>query len=191
MSTVTRRPSLESSASGAESVVGPPNTISCCKATFATSVRARKGDTLAEATPQAKRLFDMINQLREDYPDIYRRFYRFARKIETFFSSMKRTNGHIRTKIRNGDIDRMFGLRHDPYPLKDSAPDLMHDAGADLCRMLACARVGDAHANEAFLKAIAMNLRTLCRLEAKYGAFDLKRDIPIGIVRRNSLPRSA
>ena len=85
----------------------------------------------------------------------------------------------------------MFGLRHDPHKLADSAPEWMHAARAEVCRMVAVARVGDAHANEAYLKGIAMNLRTLCRLEAKYGTFDLEMDEPIRAVPRVSLPRSA
>lgn len=154
-------------------------------------VLPREGDTLSKAEPEAKHLFDMMNLLRERYPEVYRRFYRMRSKIEAFFSAMKRVNGHVRSKIRNGDIDRMFALRHDPFPIADRWPDIIHAKHAEICRMVAVARVGDAHANEAILKAVAMNLRTLCRLEAKYGKFDLELDEPIRAVPRVSLPRSA
>ena len=129
-----------------------------------------------------------MNALREKYPNIFRRFYRLRSKIETFFSSQKRTNGHIRSKIRVGDIDRMFYLRIDPRPISNNAPEATKALHAEVCRMISVARVGSAHANEALLKALALNLRTLCRLEASHGTFDLEYDIPISHVPRVSFP---
>jgi len=150
-------------------------------------VLPKKGDAL-EGAAGGRELFAYMNALREAYPHIYRRFYRLRSKIETFFSSQKRRTGHIRSKIRNGDIDRMYGLRHDPYPCIDSTPEPVRRLREEICRMNAVARVGTAHANEARLKCVALNLRTLCRLKQTHGEFDLTKNTPVPAMPRVSLP---
>jgi hypothetical protein len=120
-----------------------------------------------ENAEEGREMIAFMEYLRLEHPAVYRAFYRYRQRVESAFSAQKRTTGHIRTKVRKDEWERLNRALPTKPPKSDQPrnyDDLRHFVASIFAREM----VGEAHINVAYAMAIGANLRKLIDWQYQY-----------------------